>query len=1226
MQQAVGDGTPHPSQYDIPPTAQPVTIVPPAKNPAIQRNADLLPEIPDDARLPAHVVEFPNPMAIKDSTGEVKGQVDRLYDHQREGAERILAAWQKRDGIILGDSAGLGKCQPIHTRVATPEGWRAIGELCVGDRVLGSDGQAAAVTGVFPQGVRESYRMIFSDGSAVESGAEHLWTVLHHCGGKRWETLTLTTEQIRTRPKLTRRWEDGRETELDLSKTKLRIPMLAAPATFEEQPELLPVPPYTLGQLIGNGACSGPTPALATNALDWSEVQTRINAELQQYPSMTLGMPGNYGQVVRATLRGATDAMRGLALDVLSGAKFIPRRYLMADPAARIALLQGLMDTDGSVSKTRNRVTFHTTSACLAGNVQELVESLGGIASERVYDRTHEDKGTEYQVRMRLPAHVQPFSVNRKACRYQPGRMGLPVRVIVACEEAGEAEQVCIRVDAEDELYCTEHYIVTHNTNTALAAIVANGGKRNLIVVPTRGKEGLKEQWAGPACAGLYNLKMRGVDDLHATEDGTYIVSYDELMVAQKDAATGKRTTSLRPELFAGQWDTVTFDESHTMCNAKSKAAEAGKALQERAEKVAYLSATPFTDLSDMHYLTKLGMFGDGAEEFAKWATIAGGDVTPNGKVRNPRSWLPMAAIAAVMHVDGLSVRRLTSLEGMGSEFSELQMPQEARETFSLAEQVCEIASQMGTDGNISRMLYTSWARQYWETLKVDEAIKVGKKAREEGKQVAYFCSYKTAEHKHMAAIPAMMRKAADKIGSSDAPGADQRAMELNDAAARCEELIGRMAKPVNPIEALREAFGGAGAVAEIHGNTTKKPGAEQRAYQSGKKKVVVATMARGGTGISLHDTSGTAPRVQVNLSLPWSGREFDQVAGRSHRLGSKSETKMHWLLGAHDNERHNAAVVARRLKSMGSLTSGDPALNPDAHALARWEIAKNRPDDDDIEAEVKTMMEQASAMQELADADGDESKTAGRPVDAEAEETRDYFETKLREFAEARKAGRDILRELYDTATVARAKRTHLEERRAAAQLEAVHGWRVEYTEGGKAVLHTRYNEAHIAKINNQGGRWDAYRKVWTIDAARLPRLAKTMGVHEHKVDMHEVARKTAEKTKAGEAGGPAAAAPDHATIAATLRDKFGLHLVPVPGWSGGVGVVGNTFQHQHTIKPHASGFRHLGDGIGKGWVVHQSKLAALHAALTGGGGMKKSLLLRFVVRRGLRPGSAWA
>lgn len=871
MQQAVGDGTPHPSQYDIPPTAQPVTIVPPAKNPAIQRNADLLPEIPDDARLPAGVVEFPNPMPIKDATGEVRGAIDRLYDHQREGAERILAAWQKRDGIILGDSAGLGK------------------------------------------------------------------------------------------------------------------------------------------------------------------------------------------------------------------------------------------------------------------------------------------------------------------------------------------------------------------TATALAAIVAHGGKRNLIVVPTRGKEGLKEQWSGPACAGLYNLKMRGVDDLHATEDGTYIVSYDELMVAQKDAESGKRTTSLRPEVFTGQWDTVTFDESHTMCNAKSKAAEAGKALQLRAEKVAYLSATPFTDLSDMHYLTKLGMFGDGAEEFAKWATIAGGDVSPNGKVRNPRSWLPMAAIAAVMHVDGLSVRRLTSLEGMGSEFAELPMPQEARETFSLAEQVCEIASQMGTDGTIARMLYTSWARQYWETLKVDEAIKLGQKAREEGKQVAFFCSYKTAEHKHMAAIPAMMRKAADKLTAAGKPGAEARAMELHDAAARCEDLIGRMAKPVNPIDALREAFGGAKDVAEIHGNTTKKPGAEQRAYQSGKKKVVVATMARGGTGISLHDTSGTAPRVQINLSLPWSGREFDQVAGRSHRLGSKSDTKMHWLLGAHDNERHNAAVVARRLKSMGSLTSGDPALNPDAHALARWEIAKNRPDDDDIESEVKTMIEQASAIQELADADGDVSKTAGRPADAESEETRDYFETKLREFAEARKAGRDILRELYDTATVARAKRTHLEERRAAAQLEAVHGWRVEYTEGGKAVLHTRYNEAHIAKINNQGGRWDAYRKVWTIDAEKLPRLAKTMGVHEHKVDMHEVARKTAEKTKAGEAGGPAAAAPDYATIAATLRDKFGLHLVPVPGWSGGVGVVGNTFQHQHTIKPHASGFRHLGDAVGKGWVVHQAKLAALHAALTGGGGMAKGLL-RFVVRRGLRPGSAWA
>jgi hypothetical protein len=863
FQQAVGDGTPHPSQFDVPPTAQTVTALPPASNPAIQRNADLLPDIPDSARLPESVERFPFPMAIKDSTGEVRGQIDRLFAHQKDGAERILSAWQQRDGVILSDSAGLGK------------------------------------------------------------------------------------------------------------------------------------------------------------------------------------------------------------------------------------------------------------------------------------------------------------------------------------------------------------------TNTALAAIVAHGGKRNLIVVPTRGKEGLKDQWAGASCAGLYGLTMRGVDDLHATEHGTYVVSYDELYTREKDPETGKTIARLRPELFDGEWDTVTFDESHNMCNPKSKTAEAGKALQARADKVAYLSATPFTDLSDMHYLTKLGMFGDGAEEFAKWATIAGGDVTPNGKVRNPHSWLPMAAIAAVMHVDGLSVRRLTSLEGMGSAFAELDMPEHAKETFSLAEQICEVATQMGTDGNIARMLHTSWARQYWETLKVDQAVKLGKKALADGKQVAFFCSYKTAEHKHMAAIPAMMRRAADKLTAAGKPGAEARANELYDAAERCEGLLGRMAKPTNPIEAIREAFGGPKAVAEIHGATNKKPGAEQRLYQSGKRKVVVATMARGGTGISLHDTSGEAPRVQINLSLPWSGREFDQVAGRSHRLGSKSKTEMHWLLGNHDNERHNAAIVAKRLKTMGSLTSGDPALNPDAHALARWEVAKNRPDDDDIDAEVKALVSHAEAMQDLEE-NGEDA--VERSTDTEAEETRDYFETKLREFAEARRAGRDILRELYDTAQVKKVQRANLEQRRAAAQLEAVHRWQIKHHEDGTATIHMRYNEEHKQKVQNAGGRWNAYQKTWRIDANKLPRLAKTMGAHEHKVDMHEVARTAKERAQAGEAGLPEAGTPDHEAIGKDLRDKFGLHLVPVPGWSGGVGIVGRTFANQHTIKPHASGFRELGKA-GKGWVVHQSKLAALHAALLGKEAVQKSLR-RLVVRLA----GAWA
>src|ERR1700677_4295669 len=88
------------------------------------------------------------------------------------------------EGVLIADEMGLGKQQPVDSWVATPTGWRRIGDLLVGDFVIGSDGKRTKVTGVFPQGVKPSYRVHASDGSSVEAGPEHLWTVSYWRGGK----------------------------------------------------------------------------------------------------------------------------------------------------------------------------------------------------------------------------------------------------------------------------------------------------------------------------------------------------------------------------------------------------------------------------------------------------------------------------------------------------------------------------------------------------------------------------------------------------------------------------------------------------------------------------------------------------------------------------------------------------------------------------------------------------------------------------------------------------------------------------------------------------------------------------------------------------------------------------------------------------------------------------------------------------------------------------------
>ena len=102
----------------------------------------------------------------------VPGELDYL-PFQKGGIQQISRSG--KSGIIA-DDMGLGKAQPLDARVLTPDGWRKMGEIRVGDLVIGSDGRSTRVTGVYPQGEREVFRVTFSDGATTECCDEHLWT------------------------------------------------------------------------------------------------------------------------------------------------------------------------------------------------------------------------------------------------------------------------------------------------------------------------------------------------------------------------------------------------------------------------------------------------------------------------------------------------------------------------------------------------------------------------------------------------------------------------------------------------------------------------------------------------------------------------------------------------------------------------------------------------------------------------------------------------------------------------------------------------------------------------------------------------------------------------------------------------------------------------------------------------------------------------------------------
>lgn len=363
----------------------------------------------------------------------------------------IAPGLQPTQVMVVLARTGVGKQAPIWTPIPTPFGYKKMGDIRVGDMVFGSNGMATRVLGVYPQGVRPTYRMRFSDGAEALSGGEHLWQVLTQRGHEmEWTPEVRTTlELIGTDLRRGRGW-------------RWRVPM-CAPVEYPERQ--YPIQPYTLGALIANGGMTNGTVKLTTpdafvveRVAGEHELRRHKRDESRYCPSF--GLPGLIGEI------------RGLGLDVCSGEKFIPEPFLQGSVEQRIALLQGLMDGDGSGSYPgRSNVLYHTTSPRLADDVIELVNSLGGTAVKAVYDRSRANKPTEYRLTIMLPPEIEPFSFPRKRRGTTNKRM-VPHRAIVSIEEVDPEESVCIAVDAADHLYLTgREYVVTHNTLFLLNAM-----------------------------------------------------------------------------------------------------------------------------------------------------------------------------------------------------------------------------------------------------------------------------------------------------------------------------------------------------------------------------------------------------------------------------------------------------------------------------------------------------------------------------------------------------------------------------------------------------------------------------------------------------------------------------------------------------------------------------------------------------------------------------------
>ena len=412
--------------------------------------------------------------------GDLQDKVDPylrpLYDALFDlvDYEKVTRLLEKRVIEVAPLAFMRGRALALYSNLLTPTGWRKMGDVKVGDLVIGSDGMPTEVRGVFPQGKKKVYRVTMTDGSSAVACAEHLWAVRTASDKRRDKTLRiLQTQEMMDNLRCFHQY-------------RYELPLLSAPVEFSYK--AIPIQPYTLGLLLGDGCISDKTspsfttadPELVTSletGLAGMNLNIRRKSVIDYVISNPLaGKGGNKFEPIRNPLR---QALRGLELaGSVSATKFIPTTYLYNSPEVRIALLQGLLDTDGGPVTQEGRtcrIQYVTTSERLKDDVLFLVRSLGGVA----YWRRRESEGRKpgfangrpvpyrndaYVLDIRLPETIKPFRLKRKSEIYERPGGGRPMRFIKNIEPAGETETQCISVAAQDSLYVTDDFILTHNT------------------------------------------------------------------------------------------------------------------------------------------------------------------------------------------------------------------------------------------------------------------------------------------------------------------------------------------------------------------------------------------------------------------------------------------------------------------------------------------------------------------------------------------------------------------------------------------------------------------------------------------------------------------------------------------------------------------------------------------------------------------------------------------
>lgn len=381
-------------------------------------------QVRDLIRTPSYQELFPGLQIKADSSAAGRWDTNKGGRYYAVGAEGNITG---RGGhlVIVDDP----HCLHIDTPIPTPRGFVSMGDLRVGDYVYGPDGKPTRI--IEKSGLKELelYRVTTSDGAYVDCDADHIWTVKRR-GGWGGVYRNHTTREL-------------------LEQADDYAFMLPEHDAVEYPEAVLPIDPWALGAWLGDGtsSCGKISIDLKDNSFFRGEYEALGYEVTDQKDPHNLYVKGLMVQLRE--------------LGVLNN-KHIPAPYFTASPAQRLALVQGLIDTDGDVAES-GAVSFNNKNKELVEGVVELVRSLGYKASiiSVFQSGGHGAGNTYYRTTFRMPNAARlPRKAERTA---EPSRKARSITV-TPLGEFGLVQ--CIRVDRPDNLFMAGRgYIVTHNTD-----------------------------------------------------------------------------------------------------------------------------------------------------------------------------------------------------------------------------------------------------------------------------------------------------------------------------------------------------------------------------------------------------------------------------------------------------------------------------------------------------------------------------------------------------------------------------------------------------------------------------------------------------------------------------------------------------------------------------------------------------------------------------------------